>query len=71
MERQRETIVIEKPETTKEHARYAWDGLKMVVGSSAVLAWRGAKAAYEKAREMIKNRKGNVNGDGDRTEGAA
>jgi len=69
MERQRETIVIESPETTREHARYAWEGLKMVVGSSAVLAWRGVKAAYGKIRGAIKNRKGS--GDGDRTEGAA
>ena len=67
MERQRETIVIDEPETTREHARYAWEGLKMVIGSSAVLAWRGAKAAYVKVRGAISSRKGS--GDGDRAEG--
>lgn len=69
MERQRDTIVIEEPETTKEHARYAWEGLKMVVGSSAVLAWRGAKAAYGMACGAVKRMKGKK--DGVQTEGAA
>lgn len=68
MERHRETIVIEEPETTGEHARYAWEGLKMVVGSSAVLAWRGAKAAYVTISGAVKKIRGKKDGT---TEGAA
>lgn len=40
----RESLVIDKPETIQEYAKYAWEGFQMLVVGVAVLLWRAFKS---------------------------
>lgn len=53
---------IDLPTTNEEHLRYALKGVEMVLGSTATLAWRGAKAVYKKAAEVITCKRNARNG---------
>lgn len=44
MSKARESLVIDKPETSREYAKYAWEGFQMLVVGVAVLFWRAFKS---------------------------
>lgn len=64
----RETECIDIPRTSGEHFQYACKGVKMAVGSTVVLAWRGAKSAYGAVSDWIRKARDGRKGKEDAAE---